>query len=84
MRVVIPSSRSSICGVRAIARTGQTNRVQRYVATTFPQARRVSPDRFGPDVEEAWAVEGGMIATMRNDWVGNGSAYTVTLFRPGE
>lgn len=75
-------SDARICGVRAIARTGQTNLVNRYVAASFPRATALDPAAFGNDVEQAWRVEGGMIATMRNDWAGNRSAYTVTLFRP--
>lgn len=72
-----------ICGVRAVSRTGQTERMNRYVAAAFPEARPVGTQGFSTDVEQVWQIEGGMIATTRNDWVGNRSAYTVALFRPG-
>lgn len=71
-----------ICGVRAQSRTGQTDRLRRYIATTFPEAMPVSPERFRNDVEQVWQVEGGMIGTMRNVWEGNRTTYTVLLFRP--
>lgn len=72
-----------ICGVRAVSRTGQTNALNRYVAKAFPDARPLAPARFGTDVEQAWQIDGGLIATMRNDWIGNRAAYTVSIFRPG-
>lgn len=71
-----------ICAVRAIARTGQRERVNRYVADTFPTARALARDGLSRDVEQAWAIDGGMIATTRNLWVGNVTTYTVTLFTP--
>lgn len=71
-----------ICGVRAISRTGQTERVNRYIAATFPKARPMQTDRFAIDVEQVWQIDGGLIATTRNDWVGNRSTYTLMLFRP--
>ncbi len=70
------------CGVRAISRTGQTDRVNRYVAETFPDAKPLNPSQFSNDVEQVWSIPGGIIATTRNDWVGNSSAYTLILFKP--
>lgn len=72
-----------ICGARARARTGQTDAVQGYIAETFPQARALDTGQFGPEVEQAWQVEGGVLATTRSDWVGNASSYTLLLYRPG-
>ena len=72
----------TVCGVRATSRTGQTERVRRYISETYPNARPVSTEPFSSDVEQAWQIPGGMIATTRNDWVGNRSAYSVVLFRP--
>jgi len=69
-----------LCAVRAVARTGQTERVNRYVADTFPAARPVSTDGLARDVEQAWATGGRLIATARNLWAGNVTTYTVTLF----
>ncbi len=71
-----------LCAVRAIARTGQRERVNRYVADTFPAARPLARDGLSRDVEQAWTIEGGIIATTRNLWAGNVTTYTVTLFTP--
>ncbi|MBZ0123214.1 MAG: hypothetical protein K8F31_04950, partial [Roseovarius sp.] len=71
-----------ICAVRAVARTGQRERVDRYVAATFPAARPLARDGLSRDVEQAWTIEGGIIATTRNLWAGNVTTYTVTLFTP--
>jgi len=70
-----------ICGVRALTRTGQTERVGRYITETFPEARPASKDQFSNDVEQVWQINGGMIATMRSNWVGNRSEYTLVLYR---
>ncbi|MEQ9260783.1 MAG: hypothetical protein RIG84_16980, partial [Roseovarius sp.] len=75
-------SGARICGVRAVSRTGQTEAVQGYVAKAFPEARPASPAPLGSDVEQAWQVEGGMLATTRNHWVGNAATYTLLLYRP--
>lgn len=69
-----------ICAVRAIARTGQRERVNRYVAQTYPTARPLARDGLSRDVEQAWATGSGIIATTRNLWAGNVTTYTVTLF----
>jgi len=71
-----------LCGVRAVSRTGQTDRLNRFIGESFPASRPLPPARFGVDVEQAWSTDTGMIATMRNDWVGNRSTYTVVLYEP--
>jgi len=42
------------CAVAAEPRTGQSQRVQTYVATRFPDAVQVDPARVGPTAEAAW------------------------------
>ena len=77
---VIVSDR--ICGVRAISRTGQTEEINSYITNAFPKARPMATDRLNRDVEQAWQIDDGIIATTRNRWIGNRSAFTVLLFRP--
>lgn len=71
-----------LCGARATSRTGQTEEINTYVARTFPKARSVSTETIDAEVEQAWAIEGGMIATTRSRWVGNRAAFGVLIFRP--
>lgn len=71
-----------MCIARSTARTGQTNAVGRYVVDTFPEAILIDPDDLTVDVEQAWAINGGILATARNRWIGNRSSYSVILFRP--
>lgn len=72
----------TMCIARATARTGQSNAVGRYVADAFPTAQPLDPDDFSVDIEQAWSVDGGILATARNRWVGNRSAYSMILFQP--
>ncbi|MEL7012361.1 MAG: hypothetical protein AAFO72_03670 [Pseudomonadota bacterium] len=71
-----------MCIARATARSGQTNAVGRYVADTFPNAAPMDTDALTVDVEQAWSIPGGILATARNRWVGNRSSYSVILFQP--
>jgi hypothetical protein len=73
---------SDMCMARATSRTGQTNAVSRYIAATFPEATPMDTSDLTIDVEQAWAVEGGILATARNRWSGNRSSYSVILFQP--
>ena len=72
-----------MCIARATARTGQSNAVGRYVADAFPEATPMNPSDLTVDVEQAWRVSGGILATARNRWSGNRSSYSVILFQPG-
>ncbi len=75
----------AMCVVAASSRSGQTDRFQRYVADTFPQARAVDPAPLGNTIEQAWEVGGSepfLIATERTpdvDWY----RYMLILYRPG-
>lgn len=71
-----------MCVARSTARTGQTNAVNRYVEVAFPEAAPMDPANLSVDIEQAWAVNGGILATARNRWVGNRSSYSVILFQP--
>ncbi|MEM6374178.1 MAG: hypothetical protein AAF727_15580 [Pseudomonadota bacterium] len=73
----------NMCIARSTARTGQTNAVNRYVSATFPEATPTDPGQLPVDVEQAWAIDGGILATARNRWIGNRSSYSVILFQPG-
>ena len=56
------------CAVAAESRTGQTSRIERMVASDFPGATRLDPQRLGQSVERAWAVTGkteGVIFVQR-------------------
>ena len=73
----------TMCLVQARSRTGQTERVRRYVADTFPDARPTAPAPFGRDIEQAWALPGNRIlATRRHVETGNISTYALILFHP--
>ncbi len=72
----------NMCIARSTARTGQTNAVNRYVSDTFPAAQQTDTSQLPVDVEQAWAIPGGILATARNRWLGNRSSYSVILFQP--
>ncbi|MEL6647400.1 MAG: hypothetical protein AAFQ05_06775 [Pseudomonadota bacterium] len=71
-----------MCIARATARTGQSNAVGRYVADAFPEAKLMNPRDLAVDIEQAWRVTGGILATARNRWSGNRSSYSIILFQP--
>ncbi|MEO0774673.1 MAG: hypothetical protein AAFZ04_16005 [Pseudomonadota bacterium] len=71
----------TMCIARATARTGQSNAVGRYVAEAFPTAQPLKRDDFSVDIEQAWAIPGGILATARNRWIGNRSSYSVIYFQ---
>lgn len=72
-----------MCLVQAKARSGQTDRFQRYVSETFPKARALDPAPFGKSIEQAWLVPStppAIIATDRVidiDWY----VYSLIYFR---
>ncbi|MEO0370734.1 MAG: hypothetical protein AAF231_04680 [Pseudomonadota bacterium] len=72
----------TMCIARATARTGQSNAVARYVTDTFPSAKPMNREDFSVDIEQAWAIPGGILATARNRWVGNRSSYSLIYFQP--
>ena len=72
----------TMCIARATARSGQNNAVNRYIADTFPEAAPMDPGQLPVDVEQAWSIPGGILATARNRWIGNRSSYSVILFQP--
>ncbi|UWQ80248.1 hypothetical protein K3725_04340 [Leisingera sp. S132] len=73
------------CMVQSYSRTGQTERVRRYVAETFPAAVRVPEDQLRRHkLEEAWIISGdqhGIVATRRTVESGNHSNYALVLYR---
>ena len=71
----------AMCLVRARSRTGQTEKLRRYVAATFPTARPIAPRPFGRDIEQAWALPGDRIlATQRAAGLGNHTSYSLVLY----
>ncbi|MEO0749058.1 MAG: hypothetical protein AAFZ10_11885 [Pseudomonadota bacterium] len=72
----------TMCIARATARSGQNNAVNRYIADIFPEATPMDPGQLTVDVEQAWSIPGGILATARNRWIGNRSSYSVILFQP--
>ena len=84
---VVDSTRPAIgvsdamCLVRARSRTGQTEKLRRYVAEAFPTAKSIAPQPLGRDIEQAWALPGDRIlATQRTAGLGNHTAYSLILF----
>lgn len=75
---------ADMCLVQALARSGQTDRVNRYVVGTFPGAKPLGTADLGAFVEQAWAIPGGILATERRVDAGNHSRYSIILFRPGK
>lgn len=72
------------CAVRALSRTGQTDRVKRYMAETFPDAKPLTPAAFGKDVEQVWKVgepRPGAIVTTRTVELGTTTSYTLIFLR---
>jgi len=75
----------NMCLVQAATRTGQTEMLRAYTAKAFPDARPMSPDDFGEDIEQAWAVPGNppaIIATQRRLEPGNRSRYALIFYLP--
>lgn len=74
-----------ICSARALSRTGQTEKLQVYIASNFPNARPLDPSAFGHDVEQAWRISSpipAFIATERTLTIDGYTGYAVTIFRP--
>jgi hypothetical protein len=73
------------CMVQAYSRTGQTERVRRYVAANFPSATPVTANLLARHkLEQAWVISGdqhGIVATRRTLDGGNHSSYTLLLYR---
>lgn len=64
------------CAVVAKSRTGQSNRVEGFVAAEFPSAMAVDPSSVGRKVERVWHVPGtGTLFTQR----GNTNGQVTTL-----
>lgn len=72
----------SFCATTAEARTGQSNRVEDFVAARFAGARPVDPGRIGPGVERAWQTAGGDILYTRRSGPGPGrTSFTFAIWR---
>ncbi|MEM8774818.1 MAG: hypothetical protein AAGF53_07270 [Pseudomonadota bacterium] len=87
---VVDDSRPAIaiseqsCSVRALSRTGQTDRVKNYMAENFPEAKQLTPAAFGKDVEQVWEVGAprpGAIVTTRTIELGTTTSYTLIFLR---
>lgn len=52
------------CGVGAASRTGQAERVARFVPTEFPDAVPADPATFGEGIERAWVRPDGSTVTL--------------------
>ncbi len=44
------------CAVAAASRSGHTERLRSYVASTFPNAKTIDPAPLGDQIEDAWVV----------------------------
>lgn len=74
-----------MCMVQAKARTGQTDRFQRYMKKNFPKAVAVDPAPLGRGIDRAWNVPGNpgfLIATQRRVDLDR-HIYALILFRAG-
>lgn len=56
MVMVADNSRAVTCAVAAESRTGQTTRVARFLAETYPQAVALDPAKIGRQTETAWII----------------------------
>ncbi|MGH1356600.1 MAG: hypothetical protein ACRBBS_16170 [Thalassovita sp.] len=73
------------CSVVALSRAGQTNRVQRFVHESFPQAVELDATFRGRSFEQTWLVSKeptAFVGTARHFESGNRSRYTLIYFRP--
>ncbi|QJF52455.1 hypothetical protein [Roseobacter ponti] len=72
----------NMCLVQARARTGQTERFERYVTVRFPDAVETDPAPLGRSISQAWSVPGpAIIATERVqdvDW----NNFALIYYRP--
>lgn len=73
----------TMCLVQAVSRTGQTERARRYIADTFPDARRLDTDQFEKEVEDAWRVASdAIVTTLRTKEPTPTSRYALVYFTP--
>ena len=73
------------CMVYVRSRTGQTNRVNRYVRDTFPQAVALDPATAGRSFEQVWQVSdapAALVGTSRHNDGGNHTRFALSYFRP--
>ncbi|MFK7875999.1 MAG: hypothetical protein AB8B71_09505 [Paracoccaceae bacterium] len=72
----------TMCLAQARSRTGQTQRVQDYVAKTFPDARALDVTKIDTELEQAWVTATpAIIATQRTNSINNTPDYAVIYFR---
>ncbi|MBA86276.1 hypothetical protein ACSSNL_07385 [Thalassobius sp. S69A] len=74
------------CMVYARSRTGQTNRVNRYMRATFPQAVALDPATAGRSFEQVWQVSdspAALVGSSRHNDGGNRTRFALSYFRPG-
>jgi hypothetical protein len=72
----------SICSVRALARSGQTEAFNDYVAGRFPEARETDPEPLGADIEAAWRLPGpALLASERRRDI-DFFSYSLIYYRP--
>lgn len=73
------------CMVYARSRTGQTNRVNRYVRDTFPRAVALDPAAAGRSFEQVWQVSdnpAALVGTSRHNDGGNHTRFALSYFAP--
>ena len=70
-----------MCLVRAKARTGQTERLERHITSALPNATAVDPKAFGPTIEQAWRVPGPAIVATERQFDVNVYTYSAIYFR---
>jgi hypothetical protein len=75
---------SAVCAVAAESRTGQTERVERLIASSYPDAVAIDPARISPKTESAWLIDdqpATIIFTSRFGTLSTPAEYVVSVSR---
>ncbi|MEO1025279.1 MAG: hypothetical protein AAFX07_06955 [Pseudomonadota bacterium] len=74
-----------LCSVRALSRTGQTQRLSSYIEEKFQIFQPLPRNFVGSEVEQLWQIadyKPALIATDRGHTIDGLTTYAVTIFRP--
>lgn len=72
-----------MCMVQAEARTGQTDRVNRYVKRKLRGAQPIDPAPLGRSIEQAWRVSDAQLIATRRSVDVDRHIYALILYREG-
>lgn len=72
-----------MCMVQVKARTGQTDKVQRYMRKTFVEAQPIDPAPLGRGIEQAWRVSDAQLIATRRSVDVDRHIYALILYREG-